>query len=481
MKHLVKSLVPEPLRQALRQRRARRDWGQLMSAWDAARTLPRPDAPGACKTDPGNRRILIFPSDLGKITGALGDDAMISATVEQARARLGPVAVDMVGLPGAQGLIAARGFTPVALPAAAQFPARMAALMRTRRYAAVVVLGADILDGYYNPTAALLRLICADLAARAGLPATILGASFNARPAPGLKPAFEALDPAVHLNMRDAVSRGRITGFAQVDARLVADCAFALTPGTADPDAVAWIDAQRAQGRRVLGLNVHPMLIRGATPAQVDRIIRTTIQAVTAASAAAETGAGTGADTKPGAGAATDAKTRTGTGSPTSWLMIPHDYRGERGDARCLRPIHAALSAAHLPSFYLNGEHRAADLKALAGCTDGVVTGRMHLAIAALGMGVPTLCLTYQDKFEGLYRHFDLPGDLLLAPDVFDDAAALSNALRRFGDALPMLSAQVAARKPEIRRLAGLNFDVMGPITEPVSGACNGAARCAGQ
>ena len=43
---------------------------------------------------------------------------------------------------------------------------------------------------------------------------------------------------------------------------------------------------------------------------------------------------------------------------------------------------------------------------------DLVLTGRMHLAIAALGMGTPPLCVAYMDKFEGLFHLFDIASRL---------------------------------------------------------------------
>ena len=52
------------------------------------------------------------------------------------------------------------------------------------------------------------------------------------------------------------------------------------------------------------------------------------------------------------------------------------------------------------------------ELKHLAGMVDLVLTGRMHLAIAALGMGTPPLCVAYMDKFEGLFHLFNIASRL---------------------------------------------------------------------
>jgi polysaccharide pyruvyl transferase WcaK-like protein len=55
-------------------------------------------------------------------------------------------------------------------------------------------------------------------------------------------------------------------------------------------------------------------------------------------------------------------------------------------------------------------------IKRLTRQLDLVFTGRMHLAIAALGSTTPTLSIAYQDKFEGLYQHVDLSSEHILSP-----------------------------------------------------------------
>jgi polysaccharide pyruvyl transferase WcaK-like protein len=73
-------------------------------------------------------------------------------------------------------------------------------------------------------------------------------------------------------------------------------------------------------------------------------------------------------------------------------------------------------------------------------------------------MGVPVLCLTYQDKFEGLYNHFDLPREHLLPPKIFDTEGALEDAMLRFLSALPDLRRTVAQEQPRVAELAQTNF-----------------------
>ncbi|MBU2328954.1 MAG: polysaccharide pyruvyl transferase family protein [Alphaproteobacteria bacterium] len=357
---------------------------------------------------------------------------MITASLEVLENLAPDLAVDMFCESRAADIVRAKGFNPIIMPALPDFPAAMAKLFDDTPYMAMISLGADIMDGYYSHVAATRILIAADLAEKSGVPATILGCSFNDTPVSLLAEVYRRLDPGVALNMRDEISLERIRAFAPVTPNLVADSAFNLKPGKVNPATQDWVDDQRAHGRTIVGMNVHPMLIKGATPEQVEQIITTTTTALQAASA---------------------------THPEVSWLMLPHDYRGADGDARCLKPVYDGLVAAGgIETHFLDGEHRAADLKAMAGLTDGVVTGRMHLAIAALGMGVPVLSLTYQDKFEGLYRHFDLPSSLLLPPAIFDQGPALGQAISAFAADLPALTATVARAKPKVLALARDNY-----------------------
>jgi polysaccharide pyruvyl transferase WcaK-like protein len=94
---------------------------------------------------------------------------------------------------------------------------------------------------------------------------------------------------------------------------------------------------------------------------------------------------------------------------------------------------------------------------------DGVITARMHLCIAALGMGLPVAALTYQDKFQGLFHHFGLSEDWLLAPEQILAGNALEKMMLRFIDENAVLKRQVQARLPEVKRLAMLNFESLFP------------------
>lgn len=99
----------------------------------------------------------------------------------------------------------------------------------------------------------------------------------------------------------------------------------------------------------------------------------------------------------------------------------------------------------------------AANIKAITGLMDGVVSSRMHLAIAALGMNVPVLVSDYQGKFSGLFKHFRLPQEFVVAPTdfisenfeaIFDD----------FYSRTDELWAIIKKNLPEVLKLSQKNF-----------------------
>ncbi|MHB1122739.1 MAG: polysaccharide pyruvyl transferase family protein [Ramlibacter sp.] len=438
----IKAALPRPVLEGIRayrhkasvrrweaevRERTRTEWRLMLRNWkeQAAPVAPAPEGTRA------SHRILVFPSDPGAIVGSRGDDAMITAVLEAARSAGHQPQVDMFCEGEGERIAVGMGFHPVVIGTDRDVAAAAAKLLGERRYDTYVALGADIVDGRFGPRIPALMLIAADLAARAGVRATILGCSFGEDPAAELKPVFQRLDWRVHLNMRDPISLRRLQAFAPVHPQLVADAAFLLEPGSADPAAAAWVERQRALGRKVVGVNAHPMLVRTPDAAWVEKM----------------------------AANLTRALCEVGARRNVGWILLPHDYREHFGDLSCLRRVGELLrQRAGVEAHLLEGCHSAADLKALVGGLDAVVTGRMHLAIAALGMGVPALALTYHDKFEGLYSHFELPPWLLLSPAIFDDPVELARRIEQFVEAIPVLVQVIEKGHARVMALARKNF-----------------------
>lgn len=434
MRKLVKKLLPAPLHRSWVEYNERRNREPTIDEFYEALQKEKRRLRAARPASGELKRLLIVACDPKTLFGSIGDDAMITATLQQARAVNPDVEIDILvnGMEFAAVAIQ-RGFVPVDIFGRPDFIDALRRQFKTRKYDCVVVVGADVMDGYYNVLVSAKLLASADLAAATGIRNLILGFSFNEAPHPVLAMFYRALHPGVSVNVRDAVSRGRLTSFATERTSLVADSAFSLAPSAPDEETHAWIARKRAEGYRVMGLNLHPMLFKDADRAQIETIIKRGAEALQFVA---------------------DAR-------PICWLLIPHDYREGFGDQACLRAI-AELVPASLADRvrYLDGEWPATVLKGVAGQLDGIVSGRMHLAIAALGKGVPVICIAYQGKFEGLYQHFGLATSELLSPAAFYTDDGIRNALINFVDQADDIRERIRQKLPDVLSLSKKNFQI---------------------
>lgn len=377
-------------------------------------------------------RFALVPCDPWTFIGSKGDEAMIRAVVGQLRA-VNPDLDVLVFTATDMATKAAECMGFKALQIWDDGPAAMTEAVQSFDADSLAVLGADCMDGHYSPVTTLSMLAVADLAARAGVRTTILGFSFNDSPYPGLKLAFEAIHERVRIHVRDEVSLDRFNKFCKAQAVLVSDAAFQLIPdnqATVIRDLSAWVAHQRDGGRKVVGFNVHPMLLGEPGPGELAKLIDQVALALEGYLDRV----------------------------PAALVLISHDYRAKVGDDVCLKPLWDRLRTSFEDRVHYDTTVCSApELKAKAGLMDGVVTGRMHLAIASLGMEVPVAALTYQDKFQGLMRHVDLPQDLLLAPSQLSDPQALLNVLLKFHDGMSALSGRVKERMPKVKAASALN------------------------
>ena len=142
-----------------------------------------------------------------------------------------------------------------------------------------------------------------------------------------------------------------------------------------------------------------------------------------------------------------------------SILLMPHDFRGVINDGTLMTAIWEALPAeVRSRSLIPPGPFSAAEAKAMCTELDLVFTGRMHLAIAALSQGVPACCVSYQDKMEGLFRHFELDG-MTIPPEQIVQPEVWADFLIGMIDRRSELQERIRRRLPEIRKLAQANYD----------------------
>ena len=257
-------------------------------------------------------------------------------------------------------------------------------IWRMSHYERFYYPGADVIDGAYSVTMVRRALHLATMADRLGLKAAICGFSFNKEPEPLALEYLRRIPPGVRLCCRDLPSQSRLRDKLQRNVELVSDVAFCFPPDDASSivqQVKHWIAQQRRQGRLILGVNVHEQLIENNDTSSAQELLEKIAYALTAIA----------------------------TQRKIAFIFIPHVYRSARNDLEVLRDLRSCLNATLKASTLLIEEKcSAGEAKAIAGMVDLVFSGRMHLAIASLSQGVPVICLTYQDKFEGLMQHFGL-------------------------------------------------------------------------
>jgi polysaccharide pyruvyl transferase WcaK-like protein len=99
----------------------------------------------------------------------------------------------------------------------------------------------------------------------------------------------------------------------------------------------------------------------------------------------------------------------------------------------------------------------ASQVKSVVAELDLVVSGRMHLVIAALGAGVPAAGIPYQNKFEGLFRHFGLD-DVIVTPAEAFGNDGLADLIIRLLPRQAQLKQQVSLALHDILECAERNF-----------------------
>ncbi|HEY9846410.1 MAG TPA: polysaccharide pyruvyl transferase family protein [Candidatus Caenarcaniphilales bacterium] len=382
--------------------------------------------------------VLILPP---AALGSLGDEAMVSASIEYFRDK-GAKKIGLISYGSISGWENYR-------PATGTVDLRhhyFRGFWKGKFHFAQVVsgykrfycLGADVMDGYYSEFDTLQRLSLVALAAKTGADAAVLGFSFNNQPKPACVQAFRDLPSAVSLCARDPVSHERLVHHLNRPVKLVADLAFLLHPANDSEIAssvVEWIGEQRSQNRSVIGVNANYKLVQSLEVQSLDNLTEIYVDTLSELYA---------------------------KNNQFSFVLISHDFRNIKGEVNDVVLSEAIWKA--LPTeiqshcIKVPAPCSAAEIKAIGGDLDIVLSGRMHLAIACLGQGTPAACITYQGKFEGLFRHFGLEG-MNIEPAQALQPKNLVEFLIPLIDRQAEIRQHIQLKLPQVQQLAHTNFE----------------------
>lgn len=379
------------------------------------------DALAALGPEPESHLVLAAPGN-----GNIGDQAMLEAFLENTE---GPVVVvqryagDVVIPEEQTGRVQV-----VELPhlvygvgdAHAADLRRYATLLR--RAHSVSVVGADMMDGKYSLRGSVRRSLLAQAAAEAGVPTRILGFSWNA-------------------SARLAARRS-----------LVAASRAGAVPLVRDP-----LSAERARRNGVAGVQEVTDIVFSARTR--DGSVRDALDLPTGVPFALVNASALVAglvDQVPEYQRIVDRLRVVGV----HVVLLPHVSRPFGDDTIAVRAVAERVGSEGVT--VLDRVLMPAEIRGLAADALLTVTGRMHLAIMSLSLGVPAITLATQGKVEGIMRLIGLP-ELCIEPvPGFADRvlAVIDRILAEPGG--DGVRATIETAMPPVRRLSALNTRGLG-------------------
>jgi len=303
-------------------------------------------------------------------------------------------------------------------------------------YESYYAWGADVIDGVYGSAVPLAILRTVRLASMTGLDARILGFSWSTAPAPAICQEIDRLKHVAYC-VREPFSKARFEKQTGRSAIQVADVAFLFHPSETSPGIqpiVRWLEEQSNSSNIVLGVNLSLFALGIQNEAEARGKVQMLAEALDSVKASIPN---------------------------LKVLPVPHDIResskniGDADLAEFLRLELQERSFGSIPSFPKS--LCPSDVDCLVRRCDAVFAGRMHLSIAALRNCVPVLCMTYQDKFEGMLKLFELE-DCALREDECVSETNISKRIANLITERDALSARIRNRLPYVKQLAERNF-----------------------
>lgn len=321
--------------------------------------------------------------------GSLGDEAMVSVVLDRLRGR--GMSVRIVNMAPEDAWAAVfDGVTCIGpvwnarLPIAMRLRRCVGTLLGMLRSEEIWCIGADVMDGNYDRAGTLRLFLLLTVLSCAGRSVTVTGFSWNAHPAQSSVAGIRSIMARASLFCRDPISHERLRSDG-LRARLAADLAFLLEPAAA-PDVGRGVEELLAGAKErsatVVGVCPH---FTHENDAELDEKIAAT---------------------------ATTINLLLRRDPTAVAIVLAHDTRSRRGisHAEVVRRIAERASEDVKPRIAVCPirDGMAADIRSLCASFSFAISGSMHFTISCLSRGIPTVSLTYQDKFEGLFAHFGL-------------------------------------------------------------------------
>lgn len=389
---------------------------------------------------PSTHDILIIPCDFEFVGGSRGDEAMIMATIRFYREKYHNSIIyiatyNSIGFNYVQNLNL-DNVLPYRLNGCAYNVYKTYNKVVELSPKEIAILGADCMDGFYSDYTSIYLIYLHDiLSDMSNCKSHLLGFSFNENADSKVINSFHNCSRSTQFCIRDEVSRKRFINRTSKTAKLTSDTAFLLASSNTflGYELLESWKYRNNDIKKLIGFNFHPMLRKYKDEEDLKndavKVARNLVEILNRY-------------------------------RDIGFVLISHDNRNVISDTVMLDYIYEYLEISGYTNrvYFDRNVYHAHEIKAMVGLLDGMVTSRMHLAIACLGMTIPVMAVTYQGKFEGLFLHFNLAKELLLSPENFISESFIERFEVFYGD-LQRLKNLINLKLPDVISLAERNFE----------------------
>lgn len=290
-------------------------------------------------------------------------------------------------------------------------------LVFSAKFKKCFIIGADVLDGTYNKNEPAILFQLSNYIAFMGISVTILGSSFSKKISNETVVGIKNLNRNVKFFCRDEFSLSRIEKI--FPAKLSSDVAFLMKPSE------SW---QTYQKQDFCDDFFYKNILIGICLKEGDFITEENLLKFINFISSFQY-----------------------SGRSPLLIFVPHHPRDLFFSQRISSMMQVDGNRVVLPKAL----PAANEVKAIVSKCDIVITGRMHVAIAALDCSVIPICFSYADKFGGLLKHFGLDENELIVEQGGGNVDILLN--RCLNDK-GRLTNIIDLSKKSVRMKAALNF-----------------------
>lgn len=318
------------------------------------------------------KQVLILPPDR---FGSLGDEAMIIAVINNLKKK--GLNCDVLSFKNGsweERLKDIEGYNnEIIINSKFGNPLNFQRIISTvSEYNCFVIIGADIMDGYYSTVESIKRLLLGRISSEMGLKAIVTACSFNNNIHHLVKKELSKMENSnFTLNIRDVNSFNNIKEFYKTPV-LSSDVSFLLEP----PSTFGYVELEEFIDKsEFITININSLHYNKYGDWLI-QYFKTFISYIL-------------------------------TNTNLNVVLAPHDIRentfSKYSDYEILISLYKIVDNVDRV-FVLNKKSKinAIMLKQLAYKSKLVIAGRLHFCIAALSNKVPVLVMPYQDKFEGI-------------------------------------------------------------------------------